>query len=174
MLSDIYVVCGVVQVVFICEIVRCYYVWVRSVVFVSAGGLTVCCVVVAMAARLKAWHKHATFCYKIPFVGWPWRVNNVSEWTVLPTIKDAVRQETLIGRTWIPQGGTFEFRQVINTYFRQHNYIIKAWVKANATCFDLKSHPQAKLRTMKFFTVWLRAFGIPDGLQFVLWFVSCT
>jgi len=44
-------------------------------------------------------------------------------------------------------------------YFRQHNCIIKAWVKANATCFDLKSHPQAKLRTMKFFTMWLRAFG---------------
>jgi len=40
----------------------------------------------------------------------------------------------------------------INIYFCQHNYIIKAWVKANATCFDLKSHPQAKLRTMKFFT----------------------
>jgi len=62
----------------------------------------------------------------------------------------------------------------INVYFRQHTYIIKAWVKPNATYFDLKSHPQAKLRTMKFFTVWLRAFGIPDGLQFVLWFVSCT
>jgi len=62
----------------------------------------------------------------------------------------------------------------INIYFRQHNYIIKAWVKANATCFDLKSHHQAKLRTMKFFTVWLRAFGIPDGLQFLVWFVSCT
>jgi len=40
----------------------------------------------------------------------------------------------------------------INIYFRQHNYIIKAWVKTNAICFDLKSHPQAKLRTMKFFT----------------------
>jgi len=26
----------------------------------------------------------------------------------------------------------------INIYFRQHNYIIKAWVEANATCFDLK------------------------------------
>ena len=28
-------------------------------------------------------------------------------------------------------------------YFSQHNYIIKAWVKA--TCFDLKSHRQTKL-----------------------------
>jgi len=56
-------------------------------------------------------------------------------------------------------------RQKVNIYFRQHNYIIKASVKANATCFDLKSHPQAKLRTMKFFTVWLCAFGTPDGLQ---------
>jgi len=55
----------------------------------------------------------------------------------------------------------------IYIYFRQRNYIIKAWVKANATCFDLKSHPQDKVRTMKFFTVWLRAFGIPDGLQFL-------
>jgi len=27
---------------------------------------------------------------------------------------------------------------------------------------------------MKFFTLWLRAFGIPDGLQFLLRFVSCT
>ena len=43
-------------------------------------------------------------------------------------------------------------------YFRQHNCIIKVQVKANATCFDLKSHSQAKLRNMKFFTVWLRAF----------------
>jgi len=56
----------------------------------------------------------------------------------------------------------------INVHFRQHNCKIKASVKANATCFDLKIHPRAKLRTMKFFTVWLRAFGIPDGLQFLL------
>ena len=62
----------------------------------------------------------------------------------------------------------------IYIYFRQHSYVIKAWVRANTTCFDLKSHPQFKLRTMKFFTVWLLAFGIPDGLQFLLWFVSCT
>jgi len=41
----------------------------------------------------------------------------------------------------------------INIYFRQHNYIIKSWVKANATFFDLKCYPQAKLKTMKFFTV---------------------
>jgi len=34
--------------------------------------------------------------------------------------------------------------------------------------FRLKSHRQAKVGTMKFFTVWLRAFGIPDDLQFVL------
>ena len=27
---------------------------------------------------------------------------------------------------------------------------------------------------MKFFTVWLCAFGIPDGLQCVLWFLPCT
>ena len=33
-------------------------------------------------------------------------------------------------------------------YFSQHNYKIKAGVKA--TCFDLKSHRQAKLRTVKF------------------------
>ena len=26
----------------------------------------------------------------------------------------------------------------INVYFRQYNYVIKAWVNANATCFDLK------------------------------------
>jgi len=56
----------------------------------------------------------------------------------------------------------------INTYFRQHSRIIKARVKANATCFSLKSHPRAKLRAMKFFTVWLRAFGIPDALQVLL------
>jgi hypothetical protein len=55
---------------------------------------------------------------------------------------------------------------LINIHFRQHSYITKAWIKANATCFDLKCHHQAKLRDMKFFTVWLRAFGIPDGLQF--------
>jgi len=61
-----------------------------------------------------------------------------------------------------------QYTHFINIYFRQHYYIIKALVKANATCFDLKSHPQAKLKTMKFFTVWLRAFGIPDGLQFLL------
>jgi len=53
------------------------------------------------------------------------------------------------------------------TYFRQHNYIMKAWVKANATCFDLNSHPQVQLRTMKFFTVWLRTLGIPNGSQFL-------
>jgi len=39
--------------------------------------------------------------------------------------------------------------------------------------FRLKSHRQAKLRTMKFFTMWLCAFGIPDGSQCVLWFVPC-
>jgi len=33
-------------------------------------------------------------------------------------------------------------------YSSQHNYIIKAYVKV--TCFDLKSHRQAKLRTTKF------------------------
>jgi len=37
-------------------------------------------------------------------------------------------------------------------HFSQHSCIIKAEVKA--TCFDLKSHRQAKLRTMKFFTMW--------------------
>ena len=42
------------------------------------------------------------------------------------------------------------FIHFINIYFRQYNYIIKARVKANATCFDLKSHRQAKLRTVKF------------------------
>ena len=51
-------------------------------------------------------------------------------------------------------------------YFSQHNYITIAWVKA--TCFGLKSHRQAKLRTIKFFTMWLCAFGIPDGSQCVL------
>jgi len=56
--------------------------------------------------------------------------------------------------------------QFFNIYFRQQNCIIKAWVKANVTCFDLKSHHHAKLRTMKFFRVWLCAFGIQDGLQF--------
>jgi len=66
------------------------------------------------------------------------------------------------------------YMHFINIYFRQHNCIIKAWVKGDATCFDLKSHPQAKLRTMKFFTVWLRAFGIPDGLKILLCLVSCT
>jgi len=53
----------------------------------------------------------------------------------------------------------------IDIYFSQHNCIIKTEVKA--TCFDLKSHRQAKLRTMKFFTIWLCAFGIPDGSQCV-------
>ena len=48
-------------------------------------------------------------------------------------------------------------------YFSQHNYIIKAQVKV--TCFDLKSHRQAKLRTVKFFTMWLCASGISDGSQ---------
>jgi len=51
-------------------------------------------------------------------------------------------------------------------YFSQHKYIIKAKVKA--TCLNLKGHRQANLRTMKFFTVWLCAFGIPDGSQCVL------
>jgi hypothetical protein len=51
-------------------------------------------------------------------------------------------------------------------YFSQHNCIIKAYVKA--TCFDLKIHRQAKLRSMKFFTMWLCAFGTPDGSQCVL------
>ena len=37
--------------------------------------------------------------------------------------------------------------------------------------FRLKNHRQAKRRTMKFFTIWLCAFGIPDGSQCVLWFV---
>jgi len=55
---------------------------------------------------------------------------------------------------------------IIYIYFSQHTYIIKAYVKA--TCFDLKSHRQVKLRTMKFFTMWLCAFGIPDGSQCVL------
>ena len=44
----------------------------------------------------------------------------------------------------------------IYIFFIQHNYIIKAQVKA--TCFDLKSHCQAKLRSIKFFTMCLRAF----------------
>jgi len=61
-----------------------------------------------------------------------------------------------------------QYIHFINIYFSQHSYVIKARVKANATCFDLKNHPQAKLRTMKFVTVWLRAFGIQDGLQFLL------
>ena len=52
---------------------------------------------------------------------------------------------------------------IIYIYFSQQNYIIKAKVKA--TCFNLKSHRQAKLRTMKFFTVWLSTFGIPDSSQ---------
>jgi len=68
-----------------------------------------------------------------------------------------------------------EYRNVIYSlyyiYFSQHSYIIKAYVKA--TCFDLKSHRQVKLRTMKFFTMWLCVFGIPDGSQCVLWFVPC-
>ena len=51
-------------------------------------------------------------------------------------------------------------------YFSQYNYLIKAHVKA--TCFDLKSNRQAKLRTMEFFTMWLCAFGIPDGSQSML------
>ena len=61
---------------------------------------------------------------------------------------------------------------MIYIYFSQHNYIIKAQVKA--TCFDLKCHRQAKLRTMKFFTMWLCPFGIPSGSQCVLRFVRCT
>jgi len=32
----------------------------------------------------------------------------------------------------------------INLYFSQHNYVLKAWVKA--TCFDLKSHRQARFK----------------------------
>jgi len=44
----------------------------------------------------------------------------------------------------------YKYVRFIDIYFRQHNYIIEARVKANATCFDLKCHPQAKLRTMKF------------------------
>jgi len=35
--------------------------------------------------------------------------------------------------------------------------MLKAYVKA--TCFNLKSHRQAKLRTMKFFKVCMCAFG---------------
>jgi len=42
------------------------------------------------------------------------------------------------------------------------------------TCSDVESHRQAKLRTMKFFTMWLCTFGIPDGSQSVLSFVPCT
>jgi len=68
-----------------------------------------------------------------------------------------------------------EFRSgvtLLYIYFSQHNYTIKAQV--TATCFGLKIHPQAKLRTLKFFTVWLCAFGIPDCSQCVLWFVPCA
>ena len=54
-------------------------------------------------------------------------------------------------------------------YSSQHNYLIKAQVKA--TCFGLKIHRQVKLRTMKFFKIWPRAFGIADGSQFMLWFL---
>jgi len=59
-------------------------------------------------------------------------------------------------------GGTFLY--IIQ--FRQHN--IK--VKVAATCFDLTSHLQAYLRTIKLITICLCAFGIPDGSQRVLGF----
>jgi len=45
-------------------------------------------------------------------------------------------------------------------YFSQNNYILKSWFKA--ACFDLKIHRQSKLRTRKFFTMWLCAFVIPE------------
>jgi len=64
---------------------------------------------------------------------------------------------------------TYAIYSLYYIYFSQHNYIIKAYIKA--TCFDLKSHRRAKLRTMKFFTMWLYPFGISDGSQCVLWFV---
>jgi len=41
-----------------------------------------------------------------------------------------------------------------------YNYKIKSQVKAS--CCDLKCHRQAKLRTMKFFRVWLCAIVIPE------------
>jgi len=60
---------------------------VLCVVFIRVGVIPVCCVVVDTVARLKAWHKHAAFWYKILFIGLPWRVKIVSERTVLPRIK---------------------------------------------------------------------------------------
>ena len=60
----------------------------------------------------------------------------------------------------------FLLRDSVNT-----TYKLIAWV--TATCFDLQSHHQAKLRTMEFFTMWLRSFGIPDGLQCVLRLATC-
>jgi hypothetical protein len=45
---------------------------------------------------------------------------------------------------------------------KRTDYTIKAQI--TATCFDLQSHRQAKLRTMKFFTMWLCVFGIPRWL----------
>jgi len=47
----------------------------------------------------------------------------------------------------------------INIYFHQHNYVIKAWVRANATCFDLKSYPQSKLQT-SWFLAWPEVYYI--------------
>jgi len=37
--------------------------------------------------------------------------------------------------------------------------------------FRLKSHRQAKLRTMKFFTMWLRAFGMPDDSAICFYYI---
>ena len=44
---------------------------VLCVVSIRAGVLPVCCVVGDMVVHLKASHKHATLCYKIPFMGLP-------------------------------------------------------------------------------------------------------
>lgn len=70
------------------KLYACYTLkWVLCVVFIRVGVLPVCCVGVDMVVRLNAWHKHATFCFKITFMGLPWRDKIVSERTVLPRMK---------------------------------------------------------------------------------------
>jgi len=124
-------------------------------VFLSAGGVPVCCVVVDMVARLKSWHKHDKFCYKVPFVGWPWRVKNVSEWTVLPRIKSGGPQGTLVSRTWIPHAGTLEFRQVSSRAFQIFIF-----------CFGASSYSRSRLPKKKSLIFILFLFPEPLSYAF--------
>ena len=66
-------------------------------------------------------------------------------------------------RTRNPRCSTVYIDNSLGPLARDSPCIIKAWVKA--TCSNLKIHCQAKLRTMKFFTMLLGAFVSHLGFQ---------